>query len=425
MSFTATVHQNEYVPEGSGEVHAIVTVEAGADVQAAAAMERNLILICDTSGSMSNPMSKIMAARQAMAAAVNEIPDGVRFALIAGDHEAEVIFPTNGHDPLPADATTRAAAAGLALQLEPSGGTAISTWLAAARELFQGHEGMNLAYLLTDGKNESEPESNLVEELVRCSGLFQCDTRGVGDAWVVEELRRISHALLGEVDIVREPEAMAEDFQAFLKRALGKAVANVSLNVWAPVGSTIKFVKQVAPNIEDLSDRGADAGKLTTAFPTGAWSGGESRDYHVCVTVPPGAVGEEKLAARVRLNVDGEDVSNGLVRAIWTDDTALTTRIDPQVAHYTGQAELAQAIQEGLAARKAGDEATATVKLGKAVKLAHESGNDGTVRLLKKVVEVEDPNTGTVRLKKNVEKLDEMELDTRSTRTVRVSAKGS
>ena len=108
------------------------------------------------------------------------------------------------------------------------------------------------------------------------------------------------------------------------------------------------------------------------------------------------------------------------MRAVWTDDDALSTRINAQVAHYTGQAELAQAIQEGLQARKDGDIDTATVKLGRAVQLAAESGNEGTMRVLKKVVDVTDEASGTVRVKRNVEKLDEMELDTRSTRTVQV-----
>ena len=123
---------------------------------------------------------------------------------------------------------------------------------------------------------------------------------------------------------------------------------------------------------------------------------------------------------RVQLVVDGTVVSSGLVKAKWSDDEALTTRINPEVAHYTGQVELAEAIQEGLAARSAGDDATATVKLGKAVKLAAESGNDEATTRLRKLVEIDDPGTGTVRLKRNVDKLDEMALDTASTKTTRV-----
>jgi hypothetical protein len=277
--------------------------------------------------------------------------------------------------------------------------------------------------LLTDGRNESEPHENLEAALRRCEGVFQCDARGVGSDWEVAELRLITSALLGEVDIISEPELMDDDFRAFLEGALGKAVADVRLRVWAPQGSNIKFLRQVAPAIDDLTAKAAPVNPLTGDFPTGAWGGEESRDYHLCVNVPPGKVGDEKLAARVSLVVDGQPISQALVKAIWTDDHALTARISPQVAHYTGQAELAAAIHEGLEARKAGDDDTATVKLGRAVQLAHESGNEGTVKLLQKVVEVDDPATGTVRLKRGVAAVDEMALDTRSTRTVRVTAK--
>lgn len=122
----------------------------------------------------------------------------------------------------------------------------------------------------------------------------------------------------------------------------------------------------------------------------------------------------------VELVVNDEVRAKSLVKAVWSADTDLTTRIDPAVAHYTGQAKLADTIQKGLAAKASGDERTATVLLGEAAKLAHDSGNENTTRLLEKVVDVVDADTGTVRLKRNVEKTDEMALDTRSTKTTRI-----
>jgi hypothetical protein len=131
------------------------------------------------------------------------------------------------------------------------------------------------------------------------------------------------------------------------------------------------------------------------------------------------------LAARLSLVLPQPDGSpqvlgQGLVRAVWTDDMAASTRISPQVAHYTGQAELAQVIQQGLEARKAGDLDGATAKLGRAVQLASASGNADTAKLLAKVVDVVDAASGTVRLKARVADADEMTLETRSTKTVRV-----
>jgi hypothetical protein len=109
-----------------------------------------------------------------------------------------------------------------------------------------------------------------------------------------------------------------------------------------------------------------------------------------------------------------------MIKAIWTDNEELSTKIDPRVAKATGQTELADVIQDGLAARRADDLETATAKLGRAVALAHASGQEETARLLARVVDVVDPVTGTIQLKAKVRDVDEMTLDVESTKTVRV-----
>jgi hypothetical protein len=309
--------------------------------------------------------------------------------------------------------------------LRANGGTAIGQWLGMARQIFAGYPAqLRHAILLTDGKNQHETPAQLAAELSQCEGNFSCDCRGVGTDWEVSELRTVSTTLLGTVDIIPDPAGLAADFAAMMENAMGKQVADVSLRVWTPQHATVKFVKQVAPAVEDLTGRRTQSGPQAGDYPTGAWGPGESRDYHVGVEVNPAGVGQEMLAARISLvtgTPSGAQVlGQGLVRAIWTDDEALSTKINPRVAHYTGQAELAAAIQEGLEARKQGDEETATAKLGRAVALAHQSGNEDTAKLLSKVVDVVDVESGTVRLKKKVEDADEMALDTRSTKTVRV-----
>jgi hypothetical protein len=126
------------------------------------------------------------------------------------------------------------------------------------------------------------------------------------------------------------------------------------------------------------------------------------------------------LAGRVAL-IAGDDVLvERLVLAKWTDDTALSTRLSTHVAHYTGQADLATAIQEGLAARAAGDEEAATARLGAAVRLATGSGREDTAKLLARVVDVVDADAGTVRLKRDPDAVDAEIADVRSTITRRV-----
>jgi hypothetical protein len=201
--------------------------------------------------------------------------------------------------------------------------------------------------------------------------------------------------------------------------AMSRGVPDARLRVWAPQGSEVQFVRQVAPGVEDLTAKGVQITPLVREYPTGAWSD-ESRDYHVSVRVPIAQVGNERLAARVEVVVRDQVMAKALVKAIWSTDVNLTTRIDPAVAHYTGQVQLADAIQKGLAAKASGDERTATVLLGVAAKLAHDTGNENTTRLLAKVVDVVDVESGTVRLKKDIDRADEMALDTRSTKTTRI-----
>ena len=150
----------------------------------------------------------------------------------------------------------------------------------------------------------------------------------------------------------------------------------------------------------------------------GAW-GAEERDYHVQVEVEPAQVGREKPAAKVAVVAGDQVLGEGLMKAMWTADSALSAQISLGVAHYTGQAELAQAIHDGLSARGNGDVEIATAKLKRALDLAVESGDDSTARLLKQFIDV-DQHTGTVRLRRQIAAADEMALDARSTRTVRV-----
>jgi hypothetical protein len=425
--FTVKIDQNKFLPEGGREVHAIVSVEASAEggaLPAPATTKASEVIIIDTSGSMSYPDTKLRAAVAAAQVAVDTLRDGVEFAVVSGSNTASMVYPRQG-GLVTASPQTKEKAKRALSGLRASGGTAIGSWLRLADELFDDVQGgIRHAILLTDGKNQHETPEELDAVLSRCGGRFVCDCRGVGTDWEVAELRKIASALLGTVDIVADPAGLVADFQAMTEAAMGKSVADVALRVWTPQTARLRFVKQVMPSVEDLTGKRVESAPQAGDYPLGAW-GAESRDYHVCVEVPPGEIGKELRAAWVKLVVPGapgeeaQVLATGNVLAQWTDDEAQSTRINPRVAHYTGQAELATAIQEGLQARKDGDLDTATARLGRAVVLADEAGNDAITAMLRKVVDVVDPATGTVRLKRHIEKADEMELDTRSSKTVR------
>ncbi|MDV9177666.1 VWA domain-containing protein [Streptomyces sp. W16] len=435
--FSVDVYQNEYLPEGGREVNAIVTVTStgGGTVGSPVAAphlyapgqgpDAAVAIMVDCSGSMDYPPTKMRNARDATAAAIDTLRDGVHFAVIGGTHVAKEVYPGGGALAV-ADHRTRDQAKQALRKLSAGGGTAIGTWLRLADRLLSSADvSIRHGILLTDGRNEHESPEDLKAALDSCAGRFTCDARGVGTDWEVKEVTGIASTLLGTADIVADPTNLATDFTQMMETAMGKEVADVALRLWTPVGTAIKFVKQVAPRVEELTDRRTEAGPRAGDYPTGSW-GDESRDYHVCVEVPEAGIGQEMLAARVSLVVPQPDGSTqnlgaqGLVKAVWTDDMVASTSINPQVAHYTGQAELAQVIQQGLDLRKSGDVDGATAKLGRAVQLASVSGNADTAKLLAKVVDVVDAAAGTVRLKAKVAEADEMTLETRSTKTVRV-----
>jgi hypothetical protein len=419
--FHAAVYQNEFLPDGGTDVSAVVALTctgAGAAGQAGAAGE---IVLVDTSGSMGR--TRLEAAKVAASAAIDQIADGTWFAVVAGTHQAYLAFPAvrSGTGMAVMDPQSRYLAHAAIAQFRADGGTAMGTWLTLAGRLFDSVPNLvqRHAILLTDGENHNERPEQLSAAIAGVTGRFQCDCRGVGVDWQVSEVRRIAQALLGTVDIVPEPDQLGPAFAELMRASMGRGVAAADLRVWAPQGAQVMFVRQVSPTVEDLTARRSEVNPLTGAYPTGSW-GDESREYHVSVRLAAKAVGQEQLAARVQLVVGGEVVAQGLVKAKWSDDDGLTTRINPEVAHYTGQTELAQAIQDGLAAKAAGDEGTATTRLGRAVQLAAETGNVEATTRLRKVVEIDDPETGTVRLKRAVDRADEMALDTASTKTTRV-----
>jgi hypothetical protein len=424
MPFHLESFQNRFLPPGGDTVDAIVTVTLdGADAASVTARERVIGFIADVSGSMEG--ARIDALRHAIQTAIEELDPETTFFVVAFNHEAEVVAPPNPATPASKDLARRRVSL-----LRASGGTAMSSGLEMALSYFRGFpRAINQAVFITDGKNESEGIDRVRGVLALCSGVFACDCWGIGTDWQVGEVQEIARALDGKASIIPEPGGVAAAFRAAVAKAQSKTMNNVRLRLWTPMGAELVRVQQVNPTIEDLAARAVQVGPLVRDYPTGAWADGESRDYHVTVHVQPGGVGDELLACRpsvVMTQLDGGTSSDQEVRepsarifAAWTPDDALSSRLDAHVAHYTGQDQLATAIQRGLEARDRGDTAAATQLLGRAVQLAHQSGNDDMTSRLRRVVDIQDPVQGTVRLKQHVDRAATMDLQLESTTTKR------
>jgi hypothetical protein len=378
ISTEIEVSQNEYLGIGKREVHAFVTVSTAdtengpaARAAAAAALTRrtdrtygakpappagpdgppSVVFIADCSRSLAEP-GRLEGIKAALRAGIDQLPDGARFAVIAGRADSQAVYPEEGGT----EAVTKAsrAAAKVAVdRLTAYGGREIGLWLSRAARIFAlGSGPVRHAILIVNGRDEGLHPSRLAMTARACTGLFTADCLGLGDDWEVHEMRLVSEQLSGLMAFVPEPDGLPEAVREAASRAAVKRIADVELSLWTPSGAVIRSVKQVSPTLRDLTDTRIPGDAVrTVGFPTGAW-GEESRQFHICVEVEPGERGQEKLAARVQLTARGpeavEVLGEGKIRAVWVADETVAMRFTSKTGAHQSQDELAARLNESL-----------------------------------------------------------------------------
>ncbi|MET8045724.1 vWA domain-containing protein [Micromonospora sp. NPDC005215] len=412
MRFDLEVNQNKFLPVGGRDMHAVLSVtgpETAAEDDTPARSDPSRlveVLVIDCSGSMADPPTKMAAAQQAAAAAITVLPDGVRFAVIQGTHEATVVYPATRTLATASPATRKEAGAAVA-RLSASGGTAMGSWLAAARDLLPSTSPtINHVLLLTDGINEHETEEELARVLRSCAGRFVCDPRGIGEGWHPVDLLRIAAALHGTAEAVRRPGDLAASFRESVLAALTKLLPDVRIRLRTMPYAQLVFFKQTSPAIQDLTGYADAVDERTGEFATGSW-GAERRDFHLCLRVeaPDDILEQDRLAARVDLVVDGEvRAAAATVLVNWTVDMAKSARIDLSVSQVTGQEDVRQAINAGCDAYDRGDRVEAHAQWARAVALASEARDEAALEQLGHLVDIEPG--GIVRLRENLSQTD-------------------
>ncbi len=160
--FTASVYQNEFLPDGGTDVNAIVTVTcsgAGTAGQSGAGAAGEIIIV-DTSGSMGPAHDGGGQARGAGGDRRDRRRHLVRRDRGLRPRDARLpagaVRARHGAD----GATTREDAQHAVSRFVGSGGTAISTWLDLAGQLFASVPELTQrhAILLTDGENRETPD---------------------------------------------------------------------------------------------------------------------------------------------------------------------------------------------------------------------------------------------------------------------------
>lgn len=421
--FALTISEHKHVARGVPEVRAVLTVTAGDDAAAAGPDAPGLaeVIVVDTSGSMMIG-AKMADARRATIAAIEALPAGAAFAVIAGDNGARLVYPTEQRLAVAGERTVRAARAAVR-QLSASGGTAIGAWLGLARTLLAGRTGdVRHVTLLTDGKN-AERGDVLARALTECRDVFQCDARGIGADWNARELIGIAEALRGQARAVTATTDLAADFRSIVATWTAKALREVTLRIELSPFAELAHLRQVHPVKTDLGGHTRPAGPRTLDVSTGAWAPGELREYHLCVRVgSAGELNEDLRAGRIDLIADGiRRAAPALVLLHRISDDHAAQPLDPREGDYQRQYELSRAIGDGCGAYLQSEQDRAEADFGRAVALAHADGDDYMLSLLQRVVRIDDAAAGRVRLRPDlrVEDLLLLETDSQTSRASR------
>ncbi|MFI0897117.1 VWA domain-containing protein [Streptomyces sp. NPDC020983] len=416
-----TVSQQKYLPAGGGaqELHAVVTVQVTGAAGAAPGPALAEVLVVDCSSSMDRPPEKFREAKKAAVAALQLLPDGTPFTVVAGTHEAVAAYPPGGAMAV-ADATTRAAATAAVHELVAAGGTCLGRWLdLARRELAAQSAPIRHALLLTDGRDEHGHFLPLAGVLADCAGQFVCDAWGIGTDWDAHLLLDVAAALHGSADAVRVESDLAAGYRRLVRALLAKTVPELTLTVdsLAP-GARLRYVKQTFPHERPMTPEPDRPGTYVTR----AW-GEELRRFHVCLTVDPEGElrDQDLLAAAVGVHAPaGTGIAPPAPQPLvvhWTNDPALSGLTDGQVAHARVWEELGTAVADATDAHHHGRTDRAEALLGRAVALAHRAGARRLLAELARLVEIHDPAAGRVTLRSPVDPVDFQLLMTASSHT--------
>jgi hypothetical protein len=309
LSFCVEVDASSELAHDERRADALITVSARSAAESAGPQAPPAeVLIMDRSLSMAG-RGKLDEAKRAMCQAIDTLRDGTRLGIIAGHHQAEVIYPAGGGLAVVDAAAKEEAKNRVAGQLA-EGGTAIGQWLARADRLFASMTSADTvrhAVLYTDGKDEHETPEELGAVLAACTDRFVCDARGLGEDWDYTELLRITEALHGSAEAVVTVRDLTQDFIRLMQQAQRIVVARVYLGLHLNGCFQLGFVRQTLPVEADLTVRQRhDNGEIH--IPLGSWSP-QDRQYQMSLRFDPEdlPVDEELRAARITLHAELPD----------------------------------------------------------------------------------------------------------------------
>ncbi|MCC6646234.1 MAG: VWA domain-containing protein [Polyangiaceae bacterium] len=305
-----------------------------------------MVLVVDTSGSMAGP--KIVDARRAAAAAIDEMQDDDLVSVVRFSDDAEVLVP------LGRVADVRARARGAVERLHAAGNTNISRAVeAAAAELSKAGQGRaTRVALVTDGRDTSGAPRGAAATIARreSSRGVTVSTLGIGVDYDDAYLADLASAGHGNYEFMRDASALGRFLSRELRETAHTSARRVAFDLELPPGARVR----------DVWGATVDGSRITL----GALFAGDERRVIVPIEVPVGASGEAlTFGARVSwLAADArvvEVATERLEATATSDQAAVEEGRDARVHAAVTSVESSRRSAEAAAAFERGDRATA------------------------------------------------------------------
>lgn len=335
--FKAEVFQSQHSCGNIAEVHAILTITATAPVAPRVKPERIFAVLCDVSGSMAG--AKMEAAKGALSRWVRTLPEDAYFFILAGSETARLVSPL-----LPANDLYKGQALRAIEQMRAFGGTRLSRWLWLALDQFRySPTAIRQVLLLTDGQNDANDTQALHAAVADCQGAFRCDCCGLGTACDLQELRAVASRLSGTAEMITTQQLVRTDFSSVFQMVSPEPASEIFLRLWTPTESTLSFCKEITSETIDYTPRARIVSPQIREYPTGLWTPGDSRDFHLCFEVQSDKLGQQKYAgiATVLCSKQGSEVelAEAQVMTAWAQACSASNRIRSAVEFFSRSAE--------------------------------------------------------------------------------------
>lgn len=384
-AFQFKTYYNPYISPLTNSVWGVISVTANETVEQA--QDTIISLICDVSGSMQGgKFNNMISTTEDL---IRTIPDGILFNIVVFDSAVNEILPVTQLQPGMDRERLVDTFRHKMRMLKIFGGTSMSLGILKALEAQSTLQGNYSRYgiFLTDGQN-TEPETALATAVKQASDMhMHLCAYGYGQDWTPEVLVKMAQITQGWMPkAVPNPDDLRDEFNALVTRMSKTVATDVALKLWTPTGANIRSLSQAYPDW--VKGEAAPQGDgHTWVVPVPPMSAKDHRDFVVHIELA--SVGARVVACKPSIVyvAGGQSIEEKGDQSNWmileqTHDAAQFQQVNPVVAGYLGQGELARATQAMTEALNAGDKTTAERHRTEALNIAQAAGNRAMTEVL-------------------------------------------